>query len=552
MKRSQVYKKLLQIAFRIWYFVPALLIFSCQDFFITYGITILEKETLKLIENGIDDLRFSYRYLLLLIFLVLGLIVVHLGMFLFDVCNVKVADKLQERILYGALNSKEQINIDKINSHLLSDSALSAQLVTYLPGMLLIPIVQVIGCVSVVLSINRRLALIIIVCISVPVIFDLLIRKKTKKWAISQLKENRRMFSSINRVVDARKEIKTDGLCEKENIEFGKVTDSIFRFQIKQAIAHMIESLVCNIAHIAFFAFVMGWAIFEYAQGKLDLSTVVVMPVLSSGILAGITSLCEIDIQSQVMFEAADRIKDYLGDNGANILKNEEPVMLKMVNGKPKNKIALNIENLSYFYPNGKGVSDISFSVRRNEIICIQGPIGSGKSTILKCILGFLDAKADIIEAFGVNYKDCSSEEWLSYFSVVEQSPNLLKMSVKDNILLGNNEDKDRFEKVLELTGLNLIIGKLDEGIETVVGEKGFSFSGGQQQLLCLARAIYSSAPILVLDEFSSAFDVATDKKMEDLLREITRSDGEFDKTILIVSHKQYSADCVNRMISIS
>ena len=180
------------------------------------------------------------------------------------------------------------------------------------------------------------------------------------------------------------------------------------------------------------------------------------------------------------------------------------------------------------------GLKDFNLVLKRNTKTGIAGLSGSGKSTLAKIILGLYGLKTGTFKVGNKNYYSIAHNETLSNISVVLQETELFNLSLRDNITMMRVEDKELLDIAVEISNLDEVIGRLPEGLDAMIGEKGYMLSGGERQRLGIARAIYKNAPIIILDEATSSLDSETEGKiMEKLLGEYGK-----DKTFLIIAHR--------------
>ena len=179
-------------------------------------------------------------------------------------------------------------------------------------------------------------------------------------------------------------------------------------------------------------------------------------------------------------------------------------------------------------------LKDVSFKLKKNEIIGIYGQSGSGKSTIVDLICGILKPTSGIIKMDGKNIGD-NIFSWRNKFGYVTQSTYLIDDTIKNNIILGdfNNFDASHFENSIKLSQLENFVKKLPDGVETNVGERGAMLSGGQIQRIGIARAIYHKSEILIFDESTNSLDVDSEQKIIDEVHNLKKF-----KTVIMISHK--------------
>lgn len=196
----------------------------------------------------------------------------------------------------------------------------------------------------------------------------------------------------------------------------------------------------------------------------------------------------------------------------------------------------LEVKQLSFRFAGRRVLlKEIAFSLEKGEIIAIVGESGQGKSTVFQLLQRFYKAEGGAILVNNTNILELDVFKWRKLIGVVTQSPVLISGTILENILLQKLTDNDVQAVVsfCQATGLHDYIIKLPQAYSTVVGEGGLTISGGQKQLICLARCLYHRPQLLLLDEPTSAMD----KKMEAFVIELLQTLKSTCGTILI-SHK--------------
>jgi ABC-type bacteriocin/lantibiotic exporter with double-glycine peptidase domain len=203
-----------------------------------------------------------------------------------------------------------------------------------------------------------------------------------------------------------------------------------------------------------------------------------------------------------------------------------------------QNISSISFREVFFYYHEQAFLENFDFSIKKGEIIGISGKSGKGKTTIINLLLGFLSQHEGKIL---FNDEIVSAEERRSFWhsvSYVKQQTFLLHDTILNNIILNDKQfNKERFCFAIEAAGLNKFIDQYDEGIQKVITEKGKNISGGQQQRIAIARAIYKDADLLIMDEPFSALDDASMRNIMQHLKQLARS----GKLVLLISHNQKS-----------
>lgn len=206
----------------------------------------------------------------------------------------------------------------------------------------------------------------------------------------------------------------------------------------------------------------------------------------------------------------------------------------------------IKIKHGDFSYMTGQmGLKNIDLIIKRNEKIGIAGVSGGGKSTLVKILLGLYKLQGGEFRIDDENYYDISHEEIIKNIAVVLQETELFNFSLRDNITIMREIDQNLLNFAIEVSSLKKIIDRLPDGLETLIGEKGYFLSGGERQRLGLARAICKETPILLLDEATASLDIETEKNILDKL--LSALGGK--KTIIIVAHRISTLKDTDRVI---
>ena len=191
-------------------------------------------------------------------------------------------------------------------------------------------------------------------------------------------------------------------------------------------------------------------------------------------------------------------------------------------------------ENLSYRHPESeRGIADVSLTVARGEFVVVTGRIGSGKTTLLRTLLGLLPADSGTVRWNGRPVADPAAFCVPPHCAYVPQVPRLFSDSLRENILLGFPGSAADLQRALHDAVLEPDLATMPDSLATTVGARGVRLSGGQIQRVAAARMLVRDAELLVVDDLSSALDVATERQLWDRL--LARA----GTTCLAVSHRR-------------
>lgn len=195
----------------------------------------------------------------------------------------------------------------------------------------------------------------------------------------------------------------------------------------------------------------------------------------------------------------------------------------------------------------GRGyvLRNVSLLARRGELIAITGPNGAGKSTLLELLLGLRQPDSGRIEIDGQPITDVSLESLRAAIGFVPQDMELFDGTIAENVLYGvrHGIPEEQIMRAAKLVGLDRLVGQLPQGWQTRVGRGGKTLSGGQRQLIALARALAADPPILVLDEVGSALDAEAEERVAHTLRRLAA-----ERTVIATTHRAATLHLADRI----
>jgi ATP-binding cassette subfamily B protein len=210
------------------------------------------------------------------------------------------------------------------------------------------------------------------------------------------------------------------------------------------------------------------------------------------------------------------------------------------------------VENLSFTYPGNtfKSINNVSFEIGKGDVIALVGPNGAGKSTLVRLLCRLYDPDSGSVYYDGHDIKNVDPELYRKSFSVVFQDFMLYNLQAGENIRMGNIDEKDYRDKIRSAAlnaGVHEMLSNLPDGYDTEIGNlfnNSRDLSWGEWQKIAIARALFRDAPVLILDEPSSALDADTEYEIFSQFREIVRG-----RTSILISHRFTNVSLADRII---
>ena len=291
--------------------------------------------------------------------------------------------------------------------------------------------------------------------------------------------------------------------------------------------------------------------------GSISFGTMTAITQLISQIQSPFAGLSGVIPQLYTMAASAERLMEIesFDEEDQNSLSLED---VKTIYGE--RLACIGLKNADYtYYPNVERVeglskddqpvviNDISIEIGRGEYVAFMGHSGCGKSTVLKLLMSIypLDAGERYIK-FKDGSADSLDSKYHRLFAYVPQGNGLMSGTIREIVSFADEArscDDAAIKKALELACADEFVYELEQGIDTLLGERGTGLSEGQMQRISIARALFSGSPILLFDEATSALDEETERKLLENLRRMT------DKTVVIVTHRRNVLEICDRVV---
>lgn len=198
--------------------------------------------------------------------------------------------------------------------------------------------------------------------------------------------------------------------------------------------------------------------------------------------------------------------------------------------------IAVSLKNVCFAYNDGQDIlKDFSMDIPRGKCVALKGESGKGKSTVAKLLLGLYPVNSGEMYLDGQEYRDLSLSQIRDRIGYVPQEPYLYDVSIAENISYGRpGASREEIIQAAKMANAHEFILQLEDGYETMAGERGNRLSGGQKQRIAIARAILKNAPILILDEATSALDNRSEQLVNEALERLMQG-----RTTILIAHRQ-------------
>ena len=422
----------------------------------------------------------------------------------------------------------QERRLGEILSRMNNDISVIQNALVSIPVALLRQSITLIGAMAIILYLNWKLTGLILLILPPLMIFARVFGKRLRLFSEKLQDQVAQAVVVLEEVASSIKIVKS---FTRENYE---------RERFKKEIETAFERAVDKLKISSFFGpFILGLTFMVSAvliwYGGYQVMSGVTTPgelaafFLYALIVAGpIGTFVRLYTQIQEASGAIRRVYEIL-DTAPAIDNPENPIFLENITGR------IQFENVSFGYRQEFEIlHNISFDVRPGQTVALVGPSGAGKSTVIKLLHRFFDASQGSIRLDEHDIRSLDRKSFLNQIALVPQETLLFGGTVKENILYGKLDATDQeLEDAAKKANAHDFIVDLENGYETIVGEKGAKLSGGERQRIAIARAILKNPKILVLDEATSSLDNCSEALIQEAVEKLMEG-----RTTFIVAHR--------------
>jgi ATP-binding cassette, subfamily C, bacteriocin exporter len=417
----------------------------------------------------------------------------------------------------------------------LNDTRRIQQVISYLTGNVVIDVLVLL--VSAVYIFNYSVTIGLLSLLSLP-LFGFLIWKYNDRIIKHQKDVMSQYASTESHFVDAITGISVIKAGNKESL-FGQIGKAIYQF-FQQKVYDLGTlgnryGLWNEVLNALLITVILSVSSFAVLHKDIKIGEMMAIISIASGMIGSVGRLATTNIQLQEAKVAFERMYEFASIKPEND-KDKQWIITKLGDIN-----YLTVNNLSFrFAGKSQLLKSVSLSIGKGEMVALLGEVGSGKSILLQILQKFQNYEAgEILINNNLPFKDIAPDIWRGKIGVVPQDVKIFNGTLIDNIILGDvmNEGEKAVEFCKSI-GLDKFFGNFPQNYLTIVGEEGVNLSGGQKQLVALARALYRQPSLLLLDEATSAMDSQTEQFVLDLLEKLKSEMG-----ILMVTHRNSIAE---------
>ncbi len=385
-----------------------------------------------------------------------------------------------------------------------------------------------VGVIVMMLTISPLMTLVTLLIIPFSFIFVMLIVKKSQKYFIQQQEYLGHVNGQIEEIYSGHDVVKLFNGEEKELAKFKEMNKTLYnsawKSQFLSMMMHPIMTFIGNLGYVAV-SILGGWLVI---QNRIQVGDILSFTQYVRSFTQPLSQAAQIMNLLQAMAAAAERVFEFLEE------EEETPTVSHPVSTKGL-KSNITFEHVKFGYrPDQVIIHDFNATIKPGMKVAIVGPTGAGKTTIVKLLMRFYDVNSGAIKVDGHDIKDFDRNDLRSMFGMVLQDTWLYSDTVRENIRYGKLDATDeQVEDAAIAAHVDHFIRTLPEGYDMVINEESDNISGGQKQLLTIARVILNDPQILILDEATSSVDTRTEILIQKAMDHLMEG-----RTSFIIAHR--------------
>ena len=446
---------------------------------------------------------------------------------------------LIKKLQHLSITYHKEIESGKIQSKFLRDIEAIEFLNTHFMKSVIPSLMNIVISIIIAASKSGIVTLFFVIVIPINVAVVYMFRNTMSKSNRRFRKETENISAKVSNMLDMIPVTKAHGL---ENEEIAALEENIRTLREKGLILDKVNAYFGSVSWVisqimsAMCLFFTGYLALK---GKIQVGDVVLYQNYFNSISGNIQALINIYPELTKGMESIRSVSEIVLSNDTEDNKNK--IKLRYVHG------SVEFNHVNYRYPDAKEdvIKDVSFCVEPGECIAFVGASGSGKSTIMNMIIGFLKPTSGELKIDGKSIDMLNLSDYRHFISVVPQNSILFTGTVRENITYGLSKvSEDKLNEVVELANINEFLDELPNGLDTMIGEGGGKLSGGQKQRISIARALIRDPKILILDEATSALDNISEYHVQKAISHLIKG-----RTTFIVAHRLSTIRDADRIV---
>lgn len=388
-------------------------------------------------------------------------------------------------------------------------------------------ITKLIAAMAVLIALDPWFSVVVVAAGVVVVLVTGLMRRRLKDLHKRVSASDGKVSSFLQETIEKLLMVQAMDVSEEMERRADKLLDERYQVQRKRKNVSLVANTGISILSYAAGFVALVWCAFGLLNGTMSFGSLTAVTQLVGQLQGPFVNLSGVIPQYIAMFAAAERLMELEKLYGEPAVSEKAPQEIYAAMTEIK------AEHLNFNYDRDQIFFDVSFALPKGAFAVITGPSGIGKSTLLKLMLGVFHPNSGVLELECGEESVTLDRSTRKLFAYVPQGNLLLSGTLRDNLLITRPEaSEEEIQQAVYVSGMDEYLNQLPGGLDTLLGESGAGLSEGQAQRLAIARAVLSGAPILLLDEITSALDAETEQLV------LKRICAMPDRTCIAVTHR--------------
>ncbi len=486
------------------------------------------------LDNGKTDMA---SVVSLLVKMGLCILIAAIAQWLLSVCNNRTAYRVGLDIRNDAFAKMNRLPVGYFDSHAHGDilSRMTNDIEQVSDGLLMgftnlfTGVLTIVVTLFFMLRLNVLITLVVVVVTPVSLFVSAFIAKRSYSMFKKQSGTRGEQTAFINENIENQKAVNAYGMAETEQQKFDEINERMAKYSLRAIFYSSLVNPCTRFVNSLVYAGVGVFGAIAAVNGGISIGQLSAFLAYAGKYTKPFNEISGVITEFQNAFACAARVFEFLDEKELEEIYSEDQKEAK------NDECIVSIEDVSFSYvPEKPLIQHFNLKVKEGQKIAIVGPTGCGKTTLINLLMRFYDVNEGSINLRGQDIRDMSREQLRNNVAMVLQDTWLRHGTVKENIALNSPDATDaEIEEAARKAHALSFIKRLPAGFDTVLSENGDELSQGQKQLICIARVMLKTPPILILDEATSSIDTRTEIKIQKAFN--TMMEG---RTSFVVAHR--------------
>lgn len=450
----------------------------------------------------------------------------------------EVREKMYSNLLYQPLGYYRENKMGHIAERIIRDTEVIRSLWGFLIPSSFSSMLLFLVTLIIILANNRTIGVLSLLSVCMYILVFRFYNEKLRKLFLTTRNSIDKMNTSITDAWNGSKEIKIF-LYEPRMINlFSKILSELKVNTVNMTMKNEYSTQLLNIATILGSLITLAFGGYYVIKGEMTIGVLVALHAYVAKLYSPAKDIADMALDFKKYSVNIDRFSELLYTDNKE-LSVEAKDIIDLKDGD------ISFENISFSYGENQVLDNLSFTSNNKEVTAIVGKSGSGKSTILNLLLGFIKPNSGHIKIGNHDISTIPLDILRQHIGIVSQDMYLFNMSIYDNIKIGNPKAKEEeIQALIKHLEIDKIVENYPDKLNTMVTEFGKNLSGGQIQRISIARALLKKPSIIIFDEATSAIDSQTEQVIQSIIEKLKE-----DTHVILVSHRLSSLKSANHIL---